>query len=114
MRLGFVLAALLLLAGCMSAPPPATPASITLLPDASGLGIAGQSQRIDFRRAPEGVIAALDRELGAHQALTLTNCPTGIVQQLDWQGLVLTFTDEEFVGWRRAGQMAGRVCTPAT
>lgn len=84
---------------------------VTVHPDAQGLAISPVGQRIDFGRSPKGVLPALDRELGTHRALPLTHCPTGIAAQYQWGKLVLTFTDERFVGWRKDGQRQGMTCT---
>ena len=87
------------------------PQGIALETDAGGLAIAGSGgQRIDFGRAPSGVIAVLERELGLGRPLALTNCPTGVRQQIAWGDLVLTFTDERFVGWRGTDGAAGQTC----
>lgn len=107
----------LLLAGCLQvsapgvpqAPAPGAP-SVTLQPDCEGLAVLPTEQRIDFGRFPAGVIAALDRELGPHRGLELSGCPAGVVAQLGWGGLVLSFSDERFVGWRENGAQSGRVC----
>ena len=66
--------------------------------------------RIDFGRSPEGVIRALDRELGPHRELSLSGCPQGVRERLQWGDLVLTFSDEQFIGWRRAEAAGGIVC----
>ena len=87
------------------------PRGIQLETDAGGLAIIGSGgQRIDFGRAPSGVIAVLERELGPGRALDLTNCPGGVRQQIAWGDLVLTFTDEQFVGWRGIDGAAGQTC----
>ncbi len=90
---------------------PSAPA-VTLTPDANGLAVAPSGLRIDFDRSPAGVIAVLDRVRGRHVVLSLARCPDDMRQQLRWGDLVLTFTDEGFVGWRQDGRMAGRVCGP--
>lgn len=82
----------------------------TFIPDANGLAVASSAQRIDFGRAPSGVISALDRELGKSRVLEAGGCPAGIVSQREWDGLVLTFTAERFVGWRHHNTQAGQVC----
>ena len=84
--------------------------AITLIPDAAGLGIEGTTQRIDFGRSPRGVIPVMDRERGRGQALELDECPSGVVQQIAWGDLVLSFTDERFVGWRAGDRRAGTTC----
>lgn len=106
------------LSGCLAAPTTTSVPKIdmpkigvTVHPDAQGLAISPVGQRIDFGRSPKGVSPALDRELGAHRALPLTHCPTGIAAQYQWGKLVLTFTDERFVGWRKDGQRQGMTCT---
>jgi hypothetical protein len=87
------------------------PRGIQLETDAAGLAIIGSGgQRIDFGRAPSGVIAALERELGPGRRLALTDCPRAVVQQIAWGDLVLTFTDEQFVGWRGIAGAAGQTC----
>lgn len=88
-----------------------TPQAIQLETDAGGLAIIGTGgQRIDFGRAPSGVISVLERDLGPGRALALTNCPAGVSQQIAWGDLILTFTDERFVGWRGAQGAAGQTC----
>ncbi|OIP86496.1 MAG: hypothetical protein AUK37_03160 [Rhodobacterales bacterium CG2_30_65_12] len=82
----------------------------TFIADANGLAVDGSSLRIDFGRAPSGVIAALDRELGKGRVLGVAGCPAGIADQRDWGGLVLSFTTERFVGWRREVSSAGETC----
>ncbi|MCO8143770.1 hypothetical protein NHN26_00905 [Rhodovulum tesquicola] len=99
----------LLLAGCVAAPPQDR-VSTLFLPDAGGLAVSGSALRVDFGRAPSGVIAPLSRELGPPRSLPLTGCPQGIERQLAWGDLVLTFTREQFVGWRQAGAAAGQIC----
>lgn len=87
------------------------PKGIQLETDAAGLAIVGTGgQRIDFGRAPSGVIAALERELGPGRDLGLDGCPAGVRQQIAWGDLVLTFTDEQFVGWRGVAGEAGQTC----
>ncbi len=112
----------LVLAGCGGGGPNLNPFAkekprgIQLETDAGGLAIVGpgimgtDGQRIDFGRAPSGVIAALERELGPGRALGLDGCPSGVRQQIAWGDLVLTFTDERFVGWRGAAGGAGQTC----
>ncbi|WP_292019488.1 hypothetical protein [Maritimibacter sp. UBA3975] len=80
------------------------------VPDERGLAIEGTAQRIDFGRSPKGVVPVLERELGRGQAIPLTGCPDGVAQQVDWDGLILTFTNERFVGWRTASARAGQAC----
>ena len=115
----FALIACLVLAGCggggLDLNPFAgnkgnKPQGIALETAAAGLAFAGSSQRIDFGRAPSGVIAVLERELGPGRALGLTNGPAGVSQQIAWGDLVLTFTDERFVGWRGMDAAAGQTC----
>ncbi|MCB1358009.1 MAG: hypothetical protein KDK53_16475 [Maritimibacter sp.] len=111
------LIACLVLAGCGGAPlfdrAPATeaPRGISLETDDAGLRITGGGAgRIDFGRSPAGVIPLLERELGPGRELDLVNCPYGVTQQIAWGDLVLTFTDEQFVGWRGAAGSAGQTC----
>ena len=93
-----------------------SPRGIQLATDAGGLAIVGPGimgtggQRIDFGRAPGGVISVLERELGPGRALDLTNCPADVRQQIAWGDLVLSFTDEQFVGWRGVQGAAGQTC----
>jgi len=98
----------LVVAGCVAARP--EPPSTLFLPDSAGLAVQGSPLRVDFGRAPEGVIAALSRELGAPSPRPLAACPADIERQLAWGDLVLTFTRDAFVGWRRGDAMAGRGC----
>ncbi len=86
------------------------PARIALTPDAAGLSVLPHQQRIDFGRAPAGVISVLDRELGPHEALPLAGCPAAITARHRWADLELTFTTERFVGWRQNGVGAGQTC----
>ncbi|MEC7761076.1 MAG: hypothetical protein VX874_04080 [Pseudomonadota bacterium] len=83
---------------------------VSFTPDATGLSVDGTGQRMDFGRSPRGMIPVLERELGSVRELPLAGCPAGVVQQLDWDGLILTFTPERFVGWKQAGQSAGQSC----
>lgn len=101
-------AGLLALCGC-GAPPPERPAT-PFLPDGTGLAVAGSPLRIDFGRAPEGVVPAISRALGPAAALPLAGCPAGLAQRLRWDDLELTFTAERFVGWRQGGRGAGLTC----
>lgn len=119
-----LLVACLTLAGCGGgggmfdrAPAQETgPRGISFETDANGLEILGAGNtetsggRIDFGRSPAGVIPLLERELGPGRVLDLTNCPAGVTTQVAWGDLVLTFTDERFVGWRSAGGAAGQTC----
>lgn len=105
---------LLLLAACSTAPALAPRVGVRFVGDAQGLAVPQAGQRVDFGRAPSGVIAALDRELGPGRPLGLSGCPAGVTAQRSWGGLVLTFTDERFVGWREAGGSAGQACAAAT
>ena len=107
------LAAFLFLAACGTIPltgksPVRTGAQF--VPDAGGLAVTDSALRVDFGRAPDGVIPVLDRELGRHDALPLSGCPAGVGQQLAWGDLTLTFTKERFVGWRNATGHAGQIC----
>lgn len=110
---GAVLA--VVLAGCAGAPPTDRPGQtarqgIALAPDAQGLGIVGRAERIDFGRSPRGMIPIMDREKGDHRELGLDGCPTGVVKQLAWGDLVLTFGRERFIGWRQGAASAGTTC----
>ncbi|GGD21209.1 hypothetical protein GCM10011358_02090 [Sinisalibacter lacisalsi] len=102
------------LAGCtggeavLADKPPRT--GVTFSPDQGGLAVDDSPLRVDFGRAPEGVIAALDRELGPGRALTLDGCGAGISRQVAWGDLVLTFSENRFVGWRQAARSAGQIC----
>ncbi|GKY86489.1 hypothetical protein [Sinisalibacter aestuarii] len=107
----FVLGAML--AGCADGGgdrPMSARTGVTFTPDRNGLAVDGRSQRIDFGRAPSGVITALDRELGRGRDVSLIGCPAAIASQRDWAGLILTFTAERFVGWRTAADRAGQTC----
>lgn len=86
---------------------------VHFLPDERGLAVAGRAERIDFGRAPSGVIAALDRELGQGKALGLGGCPESISDRRSWEGLVLTFSRERFVGWQQGEARYGTVCGPS-
>ncbi|TCO73407.1 hypothetical protein [Rhodovulum euryhalinum] len=107
MRTGAV-ALLVLVAGCVTATPRSD--STLLRPDSGGFAIDGSPLRIDFGRAPGGVIAALTRELGPARTLPLDGCPDGIEQRLAWGDLVVSFTPEQFVGWRKQDAAAGQTC----
>ncbi|SIO49616.1 hypothetical protein SAMN05444722_2699 [Rhodovulum sp. ES.010] len=111
MRFGPAALGLALAAGC--AAPPAEAPSTLFLPDARGLAIVGSTLRIDFGRAPDGVISALARELGPGRPRPLAGCAEGIVQRRAWGALDLTFSRERFVGWQTATAAAGRGCAPA-
>ncbi len=102
-------AILLFLAGCAALPQTASNPR-QFVPDGDGLAVLPDAMRVDFGRAPSGVILALTRERGAPRDLGLANCPGGIVQQLAWGDLTLTFTDERFVGWKQGEGSAGTVC----
>ncbi len=99
--------ALLVLTAC-SGGLPVEPSGVRFTPDAGGLAVYGTDLRIDFGRAPEGVIAALDRELG--RGRDMPGC-AGLAERA-WGGLTLNFTDERFVGWQEGGASAGRTCRP--
>ena len=100
----------IVLAGCTAQPAPPRAPSVEFVPDAGGLGVAPSGLRMDFGRSPRGMIPALDRELGPHRELTLAGCPAGVVRQLAWGGLVLSFSNERFIGWRDGDRAAGSVC----
>ncbi|HHL20066.1 MAG TPA: hypothetical protein ENJ52_00905 [Aliiroseovarius sp.] len=108
MRILVTLTAALFLAACTGAP--ARQDRITPAPDLKGLGIVGSDQRLDFGRAPEGVITALNRSYRRSKVRDLAGCPADIRQQIAWGDLILTFTDEAFVGWRVGNTFAGTVC----
>jgi hypothetical protein len=98
-------------AGLFERKPAEEPRGISLETDAGGLQIVGGGAgRIDFGRSPAGVIPLLERELGPGRELDLVNCPFGVTQQIAWGDLVLTFTDEQFVGWRGQNGAAGQTC----
>lgn len=101
--------ALLLAVGTCTPLPPKPPAR-TFVPDAEGLAVSGTSLRVDFGRAPAGVIEPLTRDLGPADPLSLAGCPRTITQRLRWETLELTFTAEQFVGWRQGGDASGQVC----
>ena len=98
--------AFMLLASCTAASAP----TIRIVPDKGGLAVTPSGQRIDFGRATSGVITALNRELGAHRARALVACPHLVMQQLEWSGLILTFSSSRFIGWRQDDRSAGQVC----
>lgn len=101
----------LLLAACTGGTPALAPrAGVSFVGDAQGLAVPAAGKRVDFGRSPKGVIPLMERELGRGQALGLAGCPAGVIRQTDWGGLVLTFTDERFVGWRSGAGQAGQVC----
>lgn len=112
MRILATLTAALILSACAGGP--SRQDRITLAPDLKGLGIVGSAQRIDFGRAPEGVIAALNSSYRRSKVLDLAGCPADIRQQIAWGDLILTFSDEAFVGWREGNTFAGTVCTAST
>jgi hypothetical protein len=99
------------LSACAPVAPELSRPVTQFLPDEGGLAVAGAGQRIDFGRSPEGVIAALDRELGRGRLLGFEGCPAGVVRREAWGDLVLTFTDERFVGWKTAAGSAGQTCS---
>lgn len=110
--------AVVLALGACTAEPPAPPGSaVTFHPDPGGLEVRPTGLRVDFGRAPAGVIAALDRELGPHRALgrelDRASCPAEVVQQLRWGDLVLSFSEHRFIGWRQGDAWAGLVCAGA-
>ncbi|MDE9450117.1 hypothetical protein J3R80_06505 [Aliiroseovarius sp. Z3] len=108
MRILVLLAVLAGLTACVAPAP--TRSAVVIRPDATGLQVDPVNKRIDFGRSPKGVVPAMDRELGRHVALPLEGCPTGVVRQLQWNDLVLTFTRERFVGWRDATGRQGQTC----
>ncbi|TCP40312.1 hypothetical protein [Rhodovulum marinum] len=97
-----------LVAGCVSTPPDRV--STLFLPDTAGLAVSGSPLRVDLGRAPDGVIAALSRDLGPPRSLPTATCPAGIERRLAWGDLVLTFTRERFIGWQSGAGQAGTVC----
>ena len=108
-----------LVAGCVEVPPEratrAPKQDVTFVPDAQGIAVAPLGLRLDFGRAPKGVVAPLDRDLGPHKVLAVTGCPSGkeqIAAQYAWGALVLTFTTERFVGWRKGAKSQGVTCAP--
>ncbi|MGH1369902.1 MAG: hypothetical protein ACRBCL_14925 [Maritimibacter sp.] len=103
----------LVLAGCGATgamEKPAPRQGVTFTPDAQGLGIENSAMRVDFGRSPKGVIPVMTREMGEGKTLALTGCPVGVVQQIEWDGLTLSFTSERFVGWKSATARAGQSC----
>ncbi len=111
MRIALLPICVFAMTACANAPAPV--AGVQFLPDQQGLAVVPGGLRVDFGRAPSGVVAALDRELGPGRALSVAGCPTGVAQQRAWGDLVLTFTGEEFVGWRSGATHAGTVCASA-
>lgn len=111
MKRGF-LGAVVLLAGCavQTGEQPLARQGVSFVPDGQGLGVDSSALRVDFGRSPKGVVPLMNREAGAGKPLPLAGCPTGIVQQTDWDGLVLTFTRERFVGWKTSTAKAGQTC----
>jgi len=104
-----VAGALLLLAACAGTTPRAP--SVSFVGDAGGIAVPEVGQRIDFGRAPAGVIAAFEREYGRKgEEMSLAGCPSGVTRQGIWGDFVLTFTDERFVGWRTGDLAAGQTC----
>lgn len=107
MKQFWIIPLVLLATGCtMSAPPnaaaPSKPSNVHFVPDQGGLLVQPSGMRIDFGRAPSGVISALDRELGKHKVLSLNLCPSVVRDQLQWGDLTLSFSAERFIGWRKA------------
>ncbi|MEJ1991391.1 MAG: hypothetical protein P8X50_06635 [Maritimibacter sp.] len=107
LRRAACLSGFLLIAACTQQ---AQRAFVHFIPGATGLAVPEAGQRIDFGRSPEGVIAALDREVGPGRELPLVGCPESVARQIDWQGLVLSFSRERFIGWRSGNQQAGQTC----
>lgn len=99
-----------LLAGCAAAVGSASRSGVSFIPDANGLAVPETGQRMDFGRSPRGMIPVLERELGPVREHALAGCPPGVVQRLEWDGMILTFTPERFVGWTQGRQSAGQVC----
>lgn len=97
------------LSACAQISAPSAP-EFSVIPDRDGLAVAPSGMRIDFGRAPEGVISLLDGTYGNHIALGIVNCPNAVLQNLRWGNLILTFTDEQFVGWQQNGITQGRIC----
>ena len=112
MRAALIALPLMVLAlqGCTPPTQLAPKVGIDLIPDSQGLGIEGSRQRIDFGRSPKGVFPTLTRELGAGKPVSLAGCPAGILQQVEWGDITLTFTNERFVGWKTATARAGQTC----
>lgn len=102
------IAVVLSLTACVTSKPPRS--AVVVQPDMAGLQINPVNKRIDFGRSPKGVVPVLDRELGGHEPLSLAGCPSGVVQQLRWDDLVLTFTGERFVGWKSQQGQSGATC----
>lgn len=103
----------LTLIACAPATSPKVRADVQFVPDARGLAVVPAGMRVDFGRAPSGVIAVLNRELGPGRALPISGCPADVARQIAWGDLVLSFTRETFVGWRNASISAGTVCATA-
>ncbi len=101
---------LVLLAGCVAAPTASPPPEISFRPDPAGLAVLPSGLRMDFGRAPEGMIPILERALGRGEALPLAGCPAEISARIAWGGLELFFTDERFVGWRQGAARGGETC----
>jgi hypothetical protein len=90
---------------------PASRVGVSFVPDSGGLSVESTGQRIDFGRSPAGVIPVMDRELGRGRDLGLDGCPAGVVKQVSWGDLALSFTKERFVGWREGDARAGSACS---
>lgn len=100
----------LLLAACSGPDVSFDRSDVVFLPDANGLHVQPSGLRIDFGRAPKGVIDTLDHHIGPHQVLGRAACPALIQQQMQWGDLVLSFSAEQFVGWRRLDVAHGQTC----
>ncbi|MDA5092932.1 hypothetical protein O2N63_02435 [Aliiroseovarius sp. KMU-50] len=98
---------LLVLAGCQAKP---TTSSVTFVPDLEGILVLPHDKRIDFGRSPMGVVPILDREMGMRKVRSLSGCPADITARYQWGDLVLSFTPERFVGWRKGARSQGLTC----
>jgi hypothetical protein len=104
------LAVALVLAVAACAPTPEVAPPPGFAPDAEGIALIGTTQRIDFGRTQEGVVAAVTRLEGRGPAAT-TVCPSGATAVRWSSGLSLHFTDGSFLGWAQAdGASAGLPC----
>ncbi|RMD95044.1 MAG: hypothetical protein D6811_01625 [Alphaproteobacteria bacterium] len=101
MRAGALL--FLILAAC--AVPQEQPSSAALAADDEGLRPAGSELRIDFGRARDGVVEAVETLIGGPpQSRSIrTDCALVPVEVISWPDLELFFLDGAFAGLRKTG-----------
>lgn len=104
------------LTACASGPNATRVDSPNIRPDANGIGIAGEVQRVDFGRTLSSTVDAVSQLLGAPPATSVLNpeCGAGPTTIVQYPQIDLLFLDDTFRGWvtQNPGTVAGNGLSP--